>query len=93
MRQVHEVIQADLRPLTMGSALLVGFTWRGTYYCITRRQGIQRPSPLTEFAHLRVVTASDAVFEVHAERGGQWVLDAIPDDLADHQGDAASRAG
>jgi hypothetical protein len=87
MRQVHEVIEADMRPLTSGSAILAGFTWRGGYYRIVRRQGILRPCSLTEFAHQRVVTASGEVFEVHAERGGQWILDAIPDD---HD---ASRAG
>jgi hypothetical protein len=95
MRRVHEVITADMRPLAKGSAILAGFTWRGTYSRVVRRQGILRPSPRTEFAHQQVVTAGGEVFEVHAERGGHWVLDAIPEDLAppNDKDDAATRAG
>ena len=95
MRHVREVIRADVQALALGSALLVGFTWRGTFYRIVRRQGILRPSPLTEFAHQQVVTNGSQVFELHAERGGRWVLDAIPDELAlpDNLDDMASRAG
>jgi hypothetical protein len=29
-----------------------------------------------------VVTDDGRVFQLHAERSGHWVLDAIPDDLA-----------
>jgi hypothetical protein len=79
MRRLREVIEADVRALTTGSAMLVGFTWRDTYYRVLRRQGIWKASPRTEFAHQQVVTASGEAFEVHAERGGQWVLDAVPD--------------
>jgi hypothetical protein len=95
MRRVHEVIEAVEQPLNLGSAMIVGFTWRGTAYRIVGRQGVFRPSPLTEYAHQQVMTDDGHVFQLHAERGDGWVLDAIPDDLAlpDDTGDAASHAG
>jgi hypothetical protein len=84
------VIEADEHLLGLGAAMIVGFTWRGTAYRIVGRQGIFRTSPLTEHAHQQVVTDDGHVFQLHAERGGCWVLDAIPDDLAlpDDKGDS-----
>jgi hypothetical protein len=94
MRRVHDVIEADEHHLGLGAAMIVGFTWRGTAYRIVGRQGIFRTSPLTEYAHQQVVTDDGHVFQLHAERSGRWVLDAIPDDLAgaDDEG-GASRTG
>jgi hypothetical protein len=95
MRQVHEFIEASVQPLSLGSAMIVGFTWRGTDYRIVGRQGIFRPSPLTEYAHQQVVCEDGHIFQVHAEGGDRGVLDAISDEpaLPEQQDDAALPAG
>jgi hypothetical protein len=81
MRWVREPIEADVRPTTSGQSDLMAFIWRGSRYVVATRIGLSRSrSPGLVFQ--RVATDSGLVFMVHAERGGQWVLDAVPDLLA-----------
>jgi hypothetical protein len=59
----------------------MAFIWRGTRYVVDNRIGLSR-SRTRGLVFQRLATDSGLVFMVHAERGGRWILDAVPDPLA-----------
>jgi hypothetical protein len=82
MRWIREPIEeADVRPTTGGQIELMAFVWRDTRYVISGRLGPSR-SRTPGLVFQRVATTDGLVFLLHAERGGRYILDAVPDLLA-----------
>jgi hypothetical protein len=82
MRWVREAIdEVDVRPTTAGQSSLIGFVWKNTLYVIADRLGVTR-SRTPGLVLQRVATDSGLVFIIHAERGGRYILNAVPDLLA-----------
>ncbi len=82
MRRVHDKIEVEVRSSTRGEQRLVAFTWHGTRYVIGRMLGVWLPALRSPVVYQSIATTKGEVFELHAEVGGQWMLDAIPNSVA-----------
>jgi hypothetical protein len=79
---VGEVIdKVEVRTTTAGQSNLIAFIWHGTRYVIADRLGVTR-SRTPGLVFQCVATDSGMAFIVHAEGGGRYMLDAVPDLLA-----------
>jgi hypothetical protein len=95
MRRVHDKIEVEVQRRTSGEQRLVAFTWHGTRFVVGRMLGVWLPALRSPIVYQRIATIKGEVFELHAEVGGQWMLDAIPNSVAlkEDGEDTTRRAG
>jgi hypothetical protein len=77
-RHYNEIVQANTQPGEFGTDLLIGFTWRGTYYQVADVLGIWQPTERSTQTRYRIVTPDHQVFELY-ETGGVWILGVVQD--------------